>query len=87
MGKDRRTKTCTHTHRERKRERERERRKKSNNFLKRFYLFIFREKGREGEREGQKHQCVVVSHAPQACALTGDLAHSPGKYPDWELNQ
>ena len=33
-------------------------------FLKRFYLFIFREKGREGEREGEKHQCVVASHVP-----------------------
>ena len=37
-----------------------------------FYLFIFRERGREGEREGEKHQCVVVSHAPH----TGDLAHN-----------
>ena len=26
-------------------------------FLKSFYLFIFREKGREGEREGEKHRC------------------------------
>ena len=32
------------------------------NFFKRFYLFIFRERGREGEREGEKHQCVVASH-------------------------
>ena len=32
-------------------------------FLKRFYLFIFRVKGMEGEREGEKHQCVVASHA------------------------
>ena len=24
-------------------------------FLKRFYLFIFRERGKEGEREGEKH--------------------------------
>ena len=24
-------------------------------FFKRFYLFIFRERGREGEREGEKH--------------------------------
>ena len=28
------------------------------------YLFIFRERGREGEREVGKHQCVVVSCAP-----------------------
>ena len=26
-----------------------------------FYLLIFRERGREGEREGKKHQCVVAS--------------------------
>ena len=25
-------------------------------FFKRFYLFIFREMGREGERGGEKHQ-------------------------------
>ena len=24
-------------------------------------LFIFRERGREGDREGEKHQCVVAS--------------------------
>ena len=44
-----------------------------------FYLFIFRERGREGEREGERCQCVVASHGPpplgtwpttQACALT-----------------
>ena len=42
----------------------------------RFYLFIFRERGKEGET----HQCVVASRAPpagglattQACALTGN---------------
>ena len=50
--------------------------------FKRFYLFIFRERGREGEREGEKHECVVASHA----LLTGDLAHNPGMCPDWELN-
>ena len=26
-------------------------------FKKRFYLFIFRERGRKGEREGEKHRC------------------------------
>ena len=50
-----------------------------------FFLFlktlvIFREKGMEGE----KHQCVVASHAPTPL---GSLAHNPGKCPDWELNQ
>ena len=39
--------------------------------------------GREGEREGRKHQCVVASHA----APTGDLACNPSMFPDWELNQ
>ena len=33
-------------------------------FFKGFYYFIFRERRREGEREGEKHQCVVASHAP-----------------------
>ena len=49
-------------------------------FLKRFYSFIFRQRGREGEREGEKHQGVVATHMPpagdlaatQACALTGN---------------
>ena len=45
-------------------------------------LFIFRERGREGEREGEKHQCVVASCVPPA----GDLARNPGMCPDWELN-
>ena len=51
-------------------------------FKKRFYLLIFRERVREGEREEEKHQCVVTSHA----RLTGDLASHPGMCPDWELN-
>ena len=41
--------------------------------LKIFYLFIFREKGGEREREGEKHQCVVASCTPP----TGDLALKP----------
>ena len=36
----------------------------------------------EGERKGEKHQCVVASHM----APTGDLARNPGMYPDWEWN-
>ena len=51
-------------------------------FFKRFCLF-FREWGKEGEREGEKHQCVVASHTPP----TGDLACSAGMCPDWESNQ
>ena len=56
---------------------------------KRFCLFIFREKGREGERQGEKYQCeininmrekhrLVASHMPP----TGDLAHNPVMCPD-----
>ena len=30
-------------------------------FLKRLYLFMFREKGREGERDGEKHP-LFASH-------------------------
>ena len=44
---------------------------------------MFRQRGREGEREGEKHQCLVASHMPP----TGDLAPNPGMCPDWELNQ
>ena len=43
-------------------------------------FFIFRERGREGERKGEKHQCVVASHEPP----TGDLAHSSSMCLDWE---
>ena len=50
-------------------------------FFKELVLFIFRERGREGDREGERHQCVVASHAPP----TGDLQLRP--LPDWESNQ
>ena len=43
-------------------------------------LFIFREKGRERERE--KHQCVVASRSPP----TRGLAYNPGMCLDWESN-
>ena len=55
----------------------------SSFFKRRFYLFIFRQRGREGEREGEKHPCVLASCTP----LTGDLACNPGTCPDWELNR
>ena len=48
-----------------------------------FFFLIFTESGGEGEREGEKHQCVIASHM----ALTGDLAHNPGMCLDRELNQ
>ena len=47
------------------------------------YLFILEREGREGEKEGGKHQNVVASHTPP----TGDLAYNPGMCPDWEWNQ
>ena len=52
-------------------------------FFLRFYLFIFRERGRERERKGEKHHCVVASYMPP----TGDLACNPGMCPDGELNR
>ena len=45
--------------------------------FKRFYLFIFRQRGWEGERKGKKHQRVVASHRPP----TEDLC------PDGQSNQ
>ena len=50
-------------------------------FLKDF-IYLFLERGREGEREEEKHQFVVAS-----CARpSGDVAHNPGMCPDWESN-
>ena len=46
--------------------------------FKNFYLFIFKERGREGLREGEKHQYLVAS----CTSPTGDLAHDPGTCPD-----
>ncbi|KAF6075115.1 hypothetical protein HJG60_009512 [Phyllostomus discolor] len=51
-------------------------------FLKIFILSIFRERGREGESEGEKHQ-LVASHTPR----NGDLARNPGVCPDQKLNR
>ena len=39
-------------------------------FFKRFYSVIFRERGREGEGDGEKHRCVEES-------LIGCLSHAP----------
>ena len=58
----------------------------------RFHLFIFRERGREGERKEEKHWCkqkhqLVASHI---CPNKGQNPHlplKPGKCPDRELNQ
>ena len=48
-------------------------------FVLRLYLCIFREIGREGE----KQQYVVAPHTPPS----GDLANNPGMCPDWESNR
>ena len=47
------------------------------------FLFIYFQREREGERDGEKHQCVVASHVPP----TGDLAQNPGMCPDQESDQ
>ena len=54
-------------------------------FLKRFYLFIFRERGREREKNTDVREINqwVASHMPP----TEDLASNPGMCPDWESNQ
>ena len=56
-------------------------------FIYLFNLFILPQRGREGEREGEKHQCVLASHVPlpllgtwpatQACALAGKRTRNP----------
>ena len=51
---------------------------------KRFYIFIFIQREREGEREGEKHHNVWL---PLTCPLLGTWpTHNPGMCPDWELN-
>ena len=52
-------------------------------FLKDFIYLFFRERGREGEREGEKHQHVVAPYIPP----TGELARNQGMCPDWVSNQ
>ena len=47
------------------------------------FVYLFLERGREGETQGEKHQCVVASCVPP----TGDQARNPGMYPDWESNR
>ena len=49
-------------------------------FLKKDFICLFSERGREGEREGEKHQCVVASCVPPI----GNLARNPDMCPDWE---
>ena len=42
-------------------------------FFLRDFIYLFLERGWEGEREGEKQQCVVSSHTPP----TGDLTCNP----------
>ena len=44
----------------------------------RSHFFTFRQRGREGERKGEKHQCVGASRTPPS----GDLASNPTLCPD-----
>ena len=53
-------------------------------FKKRFYLFIFRERGGEGERAGNMHVWLLLmlpllgtSSTTQACTLTGNQTGNP----------
>ena len=52
-------------------------------FFFKIFIYLCFERGREGGREGEEHQCVVASHVPP----NGGLAHNPGMCPDWESNQ
>ena len=52
-------------------------------FVKNYTYFIFRQRGRKGEREGEKHQSVVSSCTPPHW----DLAQIPGMCWYWESNQ
>ena len=45
-------------------------------------MYLFLEREREGEREGEKRHSVVASHSPPA----GDLARTPVMCPDWGSN-
>ena len=52
-------------------------------FFKILFIYFQRETKGGRKREREKHQCVVASHS----SPTGDLAHHPGMYPDWESNR
>ena len=48
--------------------------------FKKYFIDLFSVRGKAGEGEGEKYQCVAAFHTPP----TGDLAHKPGMCPDWE---
>ena len=53
--------------------------------------YLFLERGREGESEGEKYQCVKekrkITWLPPTCPQLGELANNPGMCPDQESNQ
>ena len=51
-------------------------------FFKKILKIYFQRRRREGEREGEKKQCVVAF----CVSGTRDLACNPGMCPDWELD-
>ena len=53
-----------------------------NFFLFKDFIYLFLDRGNEGEKEGEEYQYFVASYAPR----TGDLAHNPGMCPDQESN-
>ena len=46
------------------------------------FIYLFSERGMEGEREGQKHQRAFAPCTPH----TGDLALNPGMCHAWVSN-
>ena len=52
----------------------------TNSFLKKIlFIYLFRERGREGEKEGKKHRCVVIPHMTP----TGDPVCNLGESNQW----
>ena len=53
-------------------------------FLKKDFIYSFLDRGgREGDREGEKHQRAGASHV----SPPRDLACNPGTCPDWKSNR
>ena len=50
------------------------------------YLHILTEKGKGGEREGEKHQCEIHLPAASHTRANRNPAHNPGSHPDRESN-
>ena len=57
----------------------------NSHFLKDF-IYLFLERGKEREKEIEKHRCNI-SWLPLARPQLGNLVRNPGVCPDWELNQ